>query len=197
MTTAVEQTPPVRLARTLVLVGLMGAGKTSVGRRLAEALQVPFHDSDHEIELAAGMTIKDIFSELGEPAFREGEVRVISRLLYGTPGVLATGGGAFMSEDVRRLISERGVSVWLNGDLSTLWDRVKDRNTRPLLQQPDPKGVLASLIEARYPTYGLADIAVRTEGGLAHEVMVERILAAVRSYEVAQPERGPILVTGE
>jgi len=189
MTAAAKQTQIVPLRRTLVLVGLMGAGKTSVGRRLAEALDAPFHDSDHEIEVAAGMSIRDIFENLGEPAFREGEVRVISRLLSGSPGVLATGGGAFMSEEVRRLIAAQAVSVWLDGDLETLWDRVKDRTTRPLLEQADPKGVLADLIEVRYPVYAMADITVRTEGGLTHDAMVERIISAVRAFDAGHTLR--------
>lgn len=182
MSAAAEQESSGSLIRPVVLVGLMGAGKTSVGRRLAETLQVPFHDSDHEIETAAGMEIREIFETYGELSFREGEARVIARLLSGPPGVLATGGGAFMSPAIRREISDMGISVWLNGDLETLWLRVKDRNTRPLLQQPDAKGVLRKLIAERYPIYANADVEVLTEAHLSHEEMVMRILTALRAH---------------
>ncbi|NNU80558.1 shikimate kinase [Halovulum dunhuangense] len=188
-----EQKITVTLTRPLVLVGLMGAGKTSVGKRLAAFLDVPFHDSDHEIEAAAGLEVREIFERFGEPYFREGEVRVIRRLLGGPAGVLATGGGAFIQPAIREDIAQTGLSIWLNGDLETLWQRVRDKPTRPLLQQKDPRGVLGRLLEARAPVYALADITVPTELGVTHEQMVRRILEAVRAHDIAHPERDPVL----
>ncbi len=179
----------VRLNRTLVLVGLMGAGKTSVGRRLAAFLDVPFWDSDYEIEQAAGRAVRDIFEELGEPSFRDGERKVVARLLSQEPGVLATGGGAFMAPEVREIVAEKGLSIWLDGDLETLWDRVRDKPTRPLLQQPNPKSILRGLLNERRATYALADIRVVSETGLAHELMVRRILEGVRAHDIAHPDR--------
>ncbi|MEM8788855.1 MAG: shikimate kinase [Pseudomonadota bacterium] len=179
----------VRLTRSLVLVGLMGAGKTSVGKRLAAFLDVNFADSDQEIELAAGLEVREIFERYGEAHFREGEARVIQRLLDGPPRVLATGGGAFMAPSIRAAIAEAGVSVWLDADLPTLWARVKDKPTRPLLQQSQPRQVLAGLLETRRPTYALADVRVPSAGGVAHETMVRAILEGVRAYDLAHPDR--------
>lgn len=187
----------VSLTRPIVLVGLMGAGKTSVGKRLAAFLNVPFRDSDHEIEAAAGMEVREIFERFGEAYFRDGEARVISRLLNETPGILATGGGAFMAEAVRRDIAAHGLSVWLDGALETLWARVKDRNTRPLLQEADPKAKLAALLEARRPTYALAQVRVPSDPGISHEVMVRRILEAVHAYDKAHPGQPAVLVRGQ
>jgi shikimate kinase len=164
--------------KTIVLVGLMGAGKTSVGRRLAARLSLAFVDADAEIEAAAGMTIADIFAAHGEAHFRDGERRVIARLLEDHGQVLATGGGAFMDPSTRRLISEKAVSVWLKADMDVLFKRVSRRKTRPLLNQEAPKAVLEQLIAERYPTYAEADIIVESVDA-PHEVMVDRIVSAL------------------
>lgn len=153
---------PVALARSIVLVGLMGAGKSCIGRRLAQRLGVAFVDADAEIELAAGCTIAEIFEKYGEAAFRDGERRVMSRLLQGPPTILAAGGGAFMDAETRRLIREHAVSVWLRADLETLTARTKGRDHRPLLNAGDPRETVARLIEVRYPVYAGADITVDT-----------------------------------
>ena len=167
------------LQRTVVLVGLMGAGKTSVGRRLADALRVPFRDSDDEIVAAAGMDIPDIFSTLGEAAFRLGERRVIARLLEAAPHVLATGGGAFMNAETRAMIAERAVSVWLRADLDTLVERTARRADRPLLRDGDPRAILGRLMAERHPIYAEADIVIDSPPGLTHEAMADRIRAAL------------------
>jgi shikimate kinase len=180
-----------RLTRTLVLVGLMGAGKTSVGRRLATLLQVRFVDSDTAIEEAAGMSVAEIFASLGEPAFRDGERRVIARLLAEPPGVLATGGGAFIEPRTRAEIKAQATSVWLRADLGLLWDRVRDRPGRPLLQTPDPRGVLANLDRLRAPIYSEADVIVDSRRGASHEAMARSILAAVQAYDAAGIGRTP------
>ncbi|MFW2544489.1 shikimate kinase [Primorskyibacter sp. 2E107] len=159
------------LHKTVVLVGMMGAGKTAVGRTLAGQLRVPFRDSDHEIEQAANMSIAEIFERDGEPFFRRKETQVIDRLLDATPCVLSTGGGAFMSADNRTMISKKGVSVWLNADLDVLWERVRHKDTRPLLRSPDPKGTLKALYDKRVPTYGLADVIVMSEAQRSLEAM--------------------------
>ncbi len=164
--------------KTLVLVGLMGAGKTSVGRRLADRLNLKFVDADAEIEAAAGMTIADIFAAHGEAHFRDGERRVIARLLENQGQVLATGGGAYMDPLTRRHISEKAISIWLKADLDVLFKRVSRRKTRPLLNNEDPKAVLEKLIEDRYPVYAEADIVVESIDA-PHEVMVEKILTAL------------------
>jgi shikimate kinase len=174
---------PPRLTRTLVLVGLMGAGKTSVGKRLAALLGVRFIDSDAEIALAAGMTIPEIFARLGEPAFRDGERRVIARLLAEPPGVLATGGGAFIEPRTRAEIKARATSVWLRADLGLLWDRVRDRPGRPLLQAADPRAVLADLDRRRAPIYAEADVTVQSRRGASHETMAREIVKAVVAYD--------------
>ena len=194
VTVAAEQKLTITLGRTIVLIGLMGAGKTSVGKRLAAMLGVPFSDSDAEIVAAAGMEIPEIFERYGEAEFRDGEQKVIARLLTQTPRVLATGGGAFMNATIRQAISDSALSVWLNADLETLWDRVRDRPTRPLLQVPDPKGTLAALLETRGPVYALADVVVPSEAGQSHEEMVERILRAIRAHDLAHPDAHPVLV---
>jgi shikimate kinase len=170
---------PVR-DRTVVLVGLMGAGKTTVGRRLAERLGLRFVDADNEIEAAAGMSIADIFETHGEAHFREGERRVIARLLDEPAQVVATGGGAFMDPETRALIAERAISVWLKADLDVLYNRVARRNTRPLLRQDDPRKVLERLIAERYPIYAEADVTVES-GDVPHEAMVDKIVAALEA----------------
>ena len=161
-------------ARSLVLVGLMGAGKSTVGRRLAQTLQLPFRDADHEIEAAAGMTIPEIFAVHGEDHFRDGERRVIARLLQEGPIVLATGGGAFMNDETRLRIAEHGISLWLKADLDVLMRRVRKRTTRPLLQNPDPEGTMRRLMEVRYPVYATADITVDS-----HEAPHDRVVADI------------------
>jgi shikimate kinase len=167
--------------RTIVLVGLMGVGKSSVGRRLANALSLPFRDADAEVETAAGRSIAEIFAELGEPAFRDGERRVIQRLLEGPPHVLATGGGAFMSAETRALIKERAISVWLKADLEVLARRVGRKDSRPLISGKDPMEVLKSQAEARYPAYAEADITVET-GDTAHHVAVGQVIKALQTH---------------
>ncbi|MBB3891750.1 shikimate kinase [Phenylobacterium haematophilum] len=171
---------PLR-ARTITLVGLMGVGKSSVGRRLANALDLPFKDADVEIEAAAGRSIPDIFAEMGEPAFREGERRVIARLLENPPHVLATGGGAFMNDETRALIKERSISVWLKADLEVLVRRVSRKDSRPLLSGKDPLAVLTELAEKRYPVYAEADITVET-GDTAHHVTVDQVIRALTRH---------------
>lgn len=146
--------------RTVVLVGLMGAGKTCVGRRLAARLGMPFVDADSEIEAAAGCTISEFFARYGEPAFRAGERKVVGRLLDGVPSVLATGGGAFIDDETRGLIAEKAISIWLRADLDVLYKRTVGRDHRPLLKTGDPRTILRGLMEKRYPVYALADIVV-------------------------------------
>jgi shikimate kinase len=176
------------LRRSIVLVGLMGAGKTSVGKRVAAQLAVGFIDSDSEIAEAAGMSIPEIFAQLGEPAFRDGERRVISRLLAGPPCILATGGGAFIEPRTRAEIAAHGTSVWIRADLALLWDRVRGRPGRPLLATADPRAVLADLDRKRAPFYGLADVIVDSRRGASHDTMAALIIEAVRERDRNQPE---------
>jgi shikimate kinase len=164
--------------RSIVLVGLMGAGKSTVGRRLAERLDIPFVDADLEIERAAGKTIPEIFSDHGEPYFRDGERRVISRLLDQGPQVLATGGGAFMNPETRKLIAGRGLSVWLRAELPLLMKRVRRRSNRPLLDTADPEAVMRQLIDERYPVYAEAAITIDSRD-LSHNVIVNELLQAL------------------
>jgi shikimate kinase len=171
-------------SRTIVLVGLMGAGKTKIGRRLAARLNLPFFDSDHEIEMAAGESIEEIFANRGEQVFRDGERRVIARLLDQPVHVLATGGGAFMDEVTRRVIERRGVSVWLRADLDVLVLRVSRRNNRPLLKVGDIRTVLGELIERRYPVYGEANVIVESGEG-SPELTVTRAIAVLASCPLA------------
>ena len=173
--------PPFRLGRTLVLVGLMGAGKSTVGRRLAQQLRMPFRDADAEIEAAANMTIAEIFARDGEAAFRAGERRVISRLLDGPVHVLATGGGAFMDPATRARVRERGLSLWLRADIDVLLARVAKRRHRPLLNQGDPRDVLERLMAVRHPIYAEADLTVDSLAAPA-ELMVERVLARLAAW---------------
>tara|TARA_Y100001934_G_scaffold252201_2_gene316071 strand:- start:8334 stop:8885 length:552 start_codon:yes stop_codon:yes gene_type:complete len=162
-------------SRMLVLVGLMGAGKTTIGKRLAARLDVPFVDADDEVERAAGCSIADMFEVHGEEAFREGEKRVIARLLEGPIGVMATGGGAFMNAETRERIKERGISIWLRADLEVLVRRCARRDDRPLLKDGDMKETLENLIDQRYPIYGEADIIVDT-GDKPHRTVVDKIM---------------------
>ncbi|MFO1150329.1 MAG: shikimate kinase [Alsobacter sp.] len=164
--------------RSIVLVGMMGAGKSSVGRRLAARLGLPFTDADAEIEKAAKMTIPEIFASRGEAEFREGEKRVIARLLAEGPGVVATGGGAYMNAETRERVARTGVSVWLKADFDVLMRRVRKRSNRPLLQNPDPEGTLRRLIELRYPVYALADLTIHSRD-VPHDVVVNEIIAAL------------------
>jgi shikimate kinase len=172
-------------ARSVVLVGMMGSGKSSIGRRLAARLGVPFIDADAEIEArAGGMTIAEIFERHGEPYFRAGEARVIARLLEHGPQVLATGGGAFMNRDTRAAIRLKGVSIWLKAELDVLMKRIKRRGDRPLLKTDDPAATLTALIDERYPVYAEADLTVLSRD-VPHEAIVEEIVAALRDRLMA------------
>ncbi len=166
--------------RQVVLVGLMGSGKSSVGKRLAHALGLPFCDADTEIERAAGRTIAEIFQQYGEPHFRDREAKVIGRLLANGSQVLATGGGAYMNAETRAAIRDKGVSVWLKADLDTLMRRVKRRGDRPLLKTSNPEATMRGLMEQRYPLYAEADITVNSVDG-PHEAAVDAILHALAS----------------
>ncbi len=168
-----------QLHKTVVLVGMMGAGKTAVGRALAARLGVPFLDSDSEIESAANMTIPEIFARDGEAFFRSKESQIIGRLLDEEKGILSTGGGAFLAEGNRNMISDRGASVWLRADLNVLWNRVKHKDTRPLLRTADPYATLRGLYEARVPIYEQADLVADSDGETAIEDMVDRVIAAL------------------
>jgi shikimate kinase len=174
---------PFTPRRTIVLVGLMGAGKTRIGRRLAARLNLPFFDSDIEIETAAGETIEEIFANRGERTFREGERRVIARLLAGPVHVLATGGGAFMDPETRVRIARRGVSLWLRADLDVLVARVSRRSNRPLLARGDPREILAALIESRYPVYAKAELVIDSGEG-APEATVTHAIAALAACPI-------------
>ncbi len=176
--------------RCIALVGLMGSGKSSTGRRLAQRLGLPFVDADYEIELAAGMTIAEIFARNGEAYFRDGERRVMARLLADGPKIIATGGGAFMNAETRQRIAEFAISVWLKADPDVLWRRVRKRSHRPLLQGPDAETTLRALMKARYPVYAEADITVTSRDG-PHEIAVEEILAALEYFLASSPERPP------
>ncbi|UUV07381.1 MULTISPECIES: shikimate kinase [Ruegeria] len=167
------------LHKTVVLVGMMGAGKTAVGRALAARLGVPFLDSDAEIESAANMTIPEIFERDGEPFFRAKESQVIRRLLDEQKGILSTGGGAFLQPENRRIIAEKGAAVWLRADLNVLWNRVRHKDTRPLLRTADPYATLKALYEARVPVYAQADLAVDSDGETSIENMAGRVVDAL------------------
>ena len=176
-----DPSEPLR-ARTITLVGLMGSGKSSVGKRLAQALDLPFRDADDEVETAAGRSIPEIFEQLGEPAFRDGERRVIARLLEGPPIVLATGGGAFMNSETREIIKARSVSVGLKADLPVLAKRVARKDNRPLLTGKDPLAVLTEQAAVRYPAYAQADITVET-GDTPHQVSVDQVMRALTNWQ--------------
>lgn len=175
--------------RSIVLIGMMGAGKSSIGRRLAKKLELPFVDADAEIELAAGMTITEIFEQHGEPYFRAGEARVLARLLEQGPQVLATGGGAYMNPDTRALIRKKGITVWLKADPDVLMRRIKRRADRPLLQTADPEATLNRLIGERYPVYAEADVTLQSRD-VPHEVIVGEIIAAI-AEQLAGAGRAP------
>lgn len=165
----------------IVLVGLMGAGKTTVGRRLAEKLGLAFVDADHEIELAAGQTIPEIFAQHGEAYFRDGERKVIARLLENGAQVLATGGGAYMNADTRATIRNQAISIWLRADFDLLMRRVRRRSNRPLLQNADPEAVMRKLIEERYPVYAEADLTVDSRD-IAHTSIVNTIIRTLARW---------------
>ena len=172
---------PALRARTIALVGLMGVGKSTIGRKLAAALDLPFSDADQEIEKAAGRTISEIFAERGEDEFRAGERRVISRLLEGGPHVLATGGGAFMNPQTRQLIKDKAISVWLKADLDVLVRRCSRKDTRPLLAGKDVRQVLQDLMHERYPVYAEADVALETDDRPAHAA-VDSLIKALEDH---------------
>ena len=173
--------------RSIVLVGLMGAGKSNIGRRLAARLGLPFFDSDPEIEAAAGETIEEIFANRGERVFREGERRVIARLLAQPVHVLATGGGAFMDPMTRALIARRGVSLWLRADLEVLVARVSRRSNRPLLKEGDQRTILAELIERRHPVYAEADVVVDSGAGSPEATVTRAIAALAACWRAIKP----------
>ena len=174
--------------KPIVLVGLMGAGKTSIGRKLAGRMRVPFVDADQELEKAAGCTITEFFEKFGEKEFRRGEKRVIARLLKSWPCVLATGGGAFMDLETRAMIKNTAVSVWLNADLDTLDIRLARRTGRPLLQTKNPRATLQSLMEKRYPIYAEADMIVETINGSV-DVTVDKVYESIIDYFSVTCER--------
>ena len=173
--------PPFALPRTVALVGLMGVGKTTIGRRLAEAFALPFIDADEEIEKAAGQPIADIFSAYGETGFRDGEQRVIARLLQGPVQVLATGGGALTHPLTRERLKADAITVWLKTDLNVLARRVANKPHRPLLKDRDPLDVLKEQAERRYPLYEIADLVVDT-GDQSHTKAVDMVIAALRTH---------------
>jgi shikimate kinase len=180
---AMQQSPSPssrHINRPIVLIGLMGAGKSTVGKRLAARLHLPFVDADHEIEVAAGCTVSEIFARFGEAQFRDGERRVIARLIDGRPKVIATGGGAFMQDETRALILEKATAIWLDADIDVLAERVGRRDgSRPLLKDRDPRDVLRELAAIRNPVYALAPIHVRSQP-LPHDAAVGAILRKLR-----------------
>ncbi len=182
--TEVSLSSPLCPTRTIALVGLMGVGKTSVGKRLAAALDLPFRDADHEIEAAAGRSVADIFAEYGEAAFRSGERRVIARLLDEPPHVLATGGGAFVQAETRALIKAHAVTIWLKADIEILARRVARNTNRPLVMGRDPLEVLSAHARDRYPFYGEAHLIVETGDG-SHAATVDAVLTALAAHEQA------------
>ena len=173
--------------RSIVLVGLMGAGKTVIGRMLAKRLKLPFVDADQEIESAAGMSVKDIFAEHGEAYFRDGERKVIKRLLENGPQILATGGGAVMNKQTRETIARNGVTLWLKADLDILMERVSRKNTRPLLQTSDPRAVMKKLLDQRYPIYGLSDVSVVSRN-VQKRTIVTEAMANLCEFLCLEPE---------
>lgn len=168
-----------KLAKPVVMVGMMGAGKTAVGQALAKTLSVPFLDSDEEIEVAADRSIAEIFARDGEAFFRDKEAQVIARLMDGRPAVLSTGGGAWLAERNRATIQAQGVAIWLSADLELLWQRVKTRDTRPLLRTADPRATLAALFAERTPVYALADVRVEADPAFSIQQMADRVVAAL------------------
>ena len=180
--TLAERAKLVLGKRNLVFIGLMGAGKSAIGRLTAQALGIPFVDSDHEIERVSRMTISDLFARYGEEEFRALETRVLKRLLRSGPRVVSTGGGAYINERSRRQIKKGGLTVWLNAELDVLWERVNKRDTRPLLKTENPKQTLENLMNARYPIYAEADLTVLSRD-VKKETMVEDVLAAVIEHQ--------------
>ncbi len=170
-----------RLKKTIVMVGMMGAGKTAVGTALARRLDVPFLDSDEEMVKAANMTIAEIFERDGEAFFRQKERQVIARLLDEERGVLSTGGGAFLSAENRAIIRDKAVSVWLNADLDLLWQRVRHKDTRPLLRTADPRQTLSDIYRARVPLYAKADLMVPSEDSYSIDDMADAVMAALKT----------------
>ncbi|RVM38558.1 shikimate kinase [Sinorhizobium meliloti] len=170
--------------RNLVFIGLMGAGKSAIGRLTAQALGVPFVDSDHEIERVSRITVSDLFATYGEEEFRALEARVLKRLLRSGPRVVSTGGGAYINERSRRHIKKGGLTIWLNAELDVLWERVNKRDTRPLLKTENPKQTLENLMRARYPIYAEADLTVLSRD-VKKEAMVEEVLAAIADHQKA------------
>ncbi|OKO79994.1 shikimate kinase [Bradyrhizobium sp. NAS80.1] len=177
-------------ARSIVLVGMMGVGKSTVGRRLAARLKLPFVDADTEIEAAAGMTIPEIFERHGEPHFRDGEARVIARLLDGGPLVLATGGGAFMREETRNRIAAKAISIWLKADHDVIMRRVRRRADRPLLQTADPEGTVMRLLTEREPVYRNADLTIASRD-VPHDKIVEECIETLRVHLCGEPASKP------
>jgi shikimate kinase len=182
--------------RSIVLVGMMGSGKSSIGRRVALRLGIPFVDADAEIEKAAGMTIADIFSVRGEAEFRSGEARVIVRLLESGPQVLSTGGGAFMNRNTRAAIAAKGISIWLNAEFEVLMKRIKRRNERPLLKTDDPGATLRTLMQERYPIYALADLTVQSRE-VSHDRIVDEIVGALAGHLEAARALSDATVQGD
>ena len=168
-------------ARSLVMVGLMGCGKSSIGRRLAARLDIPFVDADDEIELSAQKSIPEIFADHGETYFRDGERRVIRRLLDNGPQVLATGGGAYMNAETRATVRSKGIAIWLKAEIGVLMRRVMKRDNRPLLKVDDPEGVMRALMDTRYPVYAEAEIVVESRD-VPHEVIVDEIIAVLADH---------------
>jgi shikimate kinase len=181
---------PLSLPRTVALVGLMGAGKSAIGKRLAMRLGLPFVDADDEIERAAGCSIAEIFAKYGEADFRAGERRVIARLLDRPSHVLSTGGGAYIDPNTRALMRAKAITVWLRADLDVLFDRVKKRGHRPLLRQGDPREILARLMSQRYPTYAEADIVVESTAQPADRT-TEQVIDALRLHLEAAQAKAP------
>jgi len=177
--------PAPAVDRPIVLVGMMGAGKTTIGRRLAGALALPFYDADAEIEAAAGMSVAELFEKHGEASFRQGEAKVIARMLAGGPIVLATGGGALTSPETRALVRDKAISIWLRADIDTLVKRATRRPTRPLLKKGDPKETISRLLAERTPYYEAATLTVDSQPG-AHGRTVTAILAALESHLAAK-----------
>jgi shikimate kinase len=171
----------MRLKKSVVMVGMMGSGKTAVGTQLSRLLSVPFVDSDDAIVTAANRSIAEIFERDGEPFFRQKETQVIQRLLEGPACVLSTGGGAFMSKENRKMMAEKGVSVWLRADVDLLWQRVRYKTTRPLLRTANPRATLKEIFDARVPIYALADLAVDSETDVSIDDMARRVLEALKT----------------